>query len=135
MTPLRSIGWDLMGAGGREGGKATFTSATTTMAGKRVGTRNNTHIYGSSSSSSSTATSTMTTIDKNNKKKRKPHLLTSPLSLAAATAAAIKAGRERRQLSVPTPAQLRQVAGEMGLGLQEVLTVWKKLRDVVRGTL
>ncbi|GAB5032145.1 Hypothetical protein NocV09_00801120 [Nannochloropsis oceanica] len=136
MTPLRSIGWDLIGAGGREGGKATLTSATPTMVGNRVGTRNKTSIYGSSSSSSSSsAISTTTMIDANNKRKRKPPLLTSSPSTAAATAAAIKAGREGGQWSVPTPAQLRQVAEETGLGLQEVLTVWKKLQGVIRGSL
>ena len=138
MTPLRSIGWELTGAGGREGGKAILSSATTTMAKNRVGTRNNTYINGDSSATSSSTMSctAMTTMDKNNKKKkRKPPLLTSPLSVAAATAASIKAGRERGQWSVPTPAHLRQVADDTGLGLQEVLTVWKKLRDVVRGSM
>jgi hypothetical protein len=36
---------------------------------------------------------------------------------------------------VPTPAQLRQVAEETGLGLQEVLNVLKKLRKAVGETL
>ena len=119
MTPLSSIGSDLMGEGRREGG--------------RLGRSNST--ISSSSSSKSTSTTTTTTNNKNNKKKRKTPASAPPLSVAAATAAAVKAGREGGQASEPTPAQLRQVAKETGLGLQEVLNVWKKLRKAVGGTL